>query len=215
MNNDLFSPVESKRSIAIGPVVWGSILILVGAGWLLAALDIATIPWRAALAAVLILVGIALTATASQGQAPEGLFAAGTVLAIVLALLSTAGAAFSLPLSGGFGDRSISPTIATLEGEYRMVGGELDLSLRDVTFPEGETRIEVGVTFGVANIRDIPADVAVSVDAAVTAGELLLLGSRWDGVGIDEKLSDPGFDDATRRLVIEVRVGFGQIEVSR
>ena len=140
MNNDLFSPVESKRSIAIGPVVWGSILILVGAGWLLAALDIATIPWRAALAAVLILVGIALTATASQGQAPEGLFAAGTVLAIVLALLSTAGAAFSLPLSGGFGDRSISPTIATLEGEYRMVGGELDLSLRDVTFPEGETR---------------------------------------------------------------------------
>lgn len=215
MSNDLFSPVESKRSIAIGPVVWGSILILVGAGWLLAALDIATIPWRAALAAVLILVGVALTATASQGQAPEGLFAAGTVLAIVLALLSTAGAAFSLPLSGGFGDRSISPTIATLEGEYRMVGGELDLSLRDVAFPEGETRIEVGVTFGVANIRDIPEDVAVSVDAAVTAGELLLLGSRWDGVGIDENLSDPGFSDATRRLVIDIRVGFGQIEVSR
>lgn len=215
MSNDVFSPVESKRSVSIGPLVWGSILILVGAGWLLAALDIATIPWRAALAAVLIVVGIALTATASQGQAPEGLFAAGTALAIVLALLSTAGAAFSIPLSGGFGDRTISPTIATLEPEYRMVGGELTLNLQDVVFPEGETRLEVGVTFGVASIENIPEDVAVSVDGVVTAGELLLLGSRWDGVGIDEKVSEPGFVEATRRLVIDARVGFGQLEVSR
>jgi hypothetical protein len=215
MNGDLYSPVDEKRSVAMGPLVWGAILIVVGAGWLLAALDIANIPWRAALAFILIVVGVALLATASQGQAPEGLFTAGTVLAIVLALLSTASATFSLPLSGGFGDRSLSPTIATLAAEYRMVGGQLEISLRDVIFPEGETHIEVGVTFGRVVIDDIPDDVVVSVEGAVTAGELLLLGSRWDGLGIDERVAEPGFSSAGRRLSIDARVGFGQIEVNR
>lgn len=215
MNNDLNSPVSESRSPAVGPLVWGSLLVLVGAGWLLTTLDIANIPWRAALAGILIVVGVALLATSSRGLAPEGLFTAGTVLAIVLALLSTAGAAFALPLSGGVGDRNISPTAATLEPTYSMVAGQLDIDLGQVAFPPGETRIEVGVTFGRIAIDGIPADVAVSVDAAATAGELQLLGTRWDGIGIEETKSDAGFAQASKRLVIEARVGFGQIEVDR
>ncbi len=215
MSNDIFSPEDTRRPVAAGPLIWGAILIVIGVLWLLASLGVAAIPWRAALAAVLILVGIGMLVTAGSGSSPEGLFTAGTVLAVILALLSTANAAFSLPLAGGIGDRSISPTIDSLEAENRLVAGQLDIDLSDVVFPEGETELEVSVTFGQISIDGIPDDVAVSIESRVTAGEALLLGTRWDGVGIEQTKTEPGFDTAPRRLLIDARAGFGQIEVSR
>jgi predicted membrane protein len=215
MNMDPYSPKEPGRTIAYGPLIWGAILVVVGAGWLLAALDITTVPWRALLAAILILIGVFLLATYSQPGAPEGLFGAGFTIAVILALLSTFSAAFSLPLSGGVGERDYHPTIATLEGEYNLVAGQMTLDLSEVEFPEGETHLAVGVTFGRIDITGIADDVAVSVDGRATAGELGLFGSRWNGVGVKESVADPGFPDASRRLAIEARVGFGQIEVHR
>ena len=215
MSNDVFSPQESKPPVAVGPLVWGAILIVIGVGWLLATLGVASIPWRAALAAVLVVVGLALLVVSANGPAPEGLFTAGVVLSIIIALLSTASSAFSLPLAGGIGDRQIDPTIATLEATYELVAGQLEIDLSEVDFPEGETRLEASVTFGRVYIRDIPDNVAVSVDARIAAGELAVFGSRWDGISIDQLRSDPGFAEATHRLVIEARVGFGQVEVSR
>ncbi len=215
MNNDLYSPVETKRTIAVGPLVWGTILIVVGAGWLLSTLGVATIPWRAALAAVLIVVGLAMTVASASDAPPQGLFGAGVALAIVLALLSTASAAFSLPLAGGVGDRALTPTIGTLESEYQMVAGQLDIDLSGVAFPEGETHIEIGVTFGTIDVHGIPDDVAVTVNAEITAGEMRILGSRWDGVSINHQKMDPDFADAAKRVVIDAQVGFGQIEVGR
>ena len=173
------------------------------------------IPWRAALAAVLVVVGLAMTVASASGAPPQGLFGAGVTLALILALLSTASAAFSLPLAGGVGDRAIAPTIETLEAEYQMVAGQLDLDLGGVVFPEGETQIEIGVTFGAIDVHGIPEDVSVMVMAEVTAGEMLILGSRWDGVSIDHEKMDPGFENAGTRLIINARVGFGQIEVGR
>ncbi len=215
MSTDFFTPDEPKRSLAVGPLVWGTILIVIGVGWLLATLGVATIPWRAALATVLIVVGIGMLVTAASAGTPDGLFTAGTVLAVVLALLSTANAAFSLPLAGGVGDRSLAPTTASLETEYRLVAGQLDIDLSAVDFPEGETKLEVSVTFGRISIDGIPDDVAVSVMSRITAGEALLLGSKWDGLSIDQTQTEEGFATARRRLLIDARVGFGQIEVGR
>lgn len=216
MSIDPYSPVDQpKRTIAYGPLIWGTILIVVGAGWLLAALGLATLPWRAVLAAILIIVGVAAVAAAGADAPPSGLFGAGVTLSIILALLSTASSAFSLPLSGGVGDRAYSPTITTLEPEYTMVAGQMIIDLSDVDFPAGETRLEANVTFGRIVIRGIPDDVAVTVEGAATAGELSLLNSRWDGVGIRESVGDPDYEASARRLVIEARVGFGQIEVHR
>ncbi len=215
MNGDIFSPEEPRREIQVGPLVWGAILIVIGAGWLLATLGLATIPWRAALAAVLVVVGVALLVASARGPAPEGLFTAGVVLSIILALLSTASAAFSLPLAGGIGDRQIDPTIATLETEYRLVAGQLDIDLSDVVFPPGDTRVELSVTFGRIYVHGIPDDVAVSVDSRTTAGEVSVLGSRWDGLGIDQIKTETDFATAPSRLTIEARVGFGQVEVTR
>lgn len=215
MNDDLFSPVETKPSVPVGQIVAGAVLIVIGVGWLLSALDIATIPWRALLAGVLIVVGIALAAASAQGVAPGGLVPTGLVLVAVLALLSTASSAFSIPLRGGVGDRDYNPTTSTVETEYRLIAGQMDLDLHKVEFPEGQTTIEASVTFGKLVVGGIPDDVAVSVAAKATAGEVVLFGSTWNGVGIDEMATDSGFEQAARRLVIETSVGFGQIEVHR
>jgi len=215
MSYDPYAPEEPRRPIAVGPLVWGIILIVVGVGWLLSTLEVATIPWRAALAIVLVIVGIAMSAAAASGASTEGLFGAGVTLAIILALLSTFASTFTLPLAGGIGERSLSPTIATLESEYNLLAGQMVINLEQVQFPEGETRIEVGVTFGQVDIVNIPDDVAVSVSAHVTAGEAHLLGSRWDGVSIDQTKTDAGFAEAPRKLVIDVQVGFGQLGVRR
>lgn len=215
MNRDLFNPAEQRSSIPVGQIVTGAVLVVIGVGWLLAAMDVATIPWRALLAAVLIVVGIALTAAASQGVAPGGLMSTGITLVAILAVLSTVSAAFAVPLRGGFGDRDYSPTTTNLAPEYHLIAGQLDLSLGEVDFPEGETRIEAGVTFGKLVIEDIPDGVAVSVVASAAAGQIAIFGSKWEGVNVAAETADEGFDTAPRRLVIDVRVAFGQIEVSR
>jgi hypothetical protein len=215
VTDDLLSPIETKPSIPVGQIATGAVLIVIGVGWLLSALDIATIPWRALLAGVLIVIGIALAAAAAQGAAPAGLVPTGMVLVIVLALLSTASSAFSIPLRGGVGDRNYRPTTATLDTEYRLIAGQMNLDLRGVEFPVGETRIEASVTFGKLVVEGFPADVAVSVTGKATAGEIDLFDSSWDGVGIDERATDAGFDEASTRLVIETAVVFGQIEVRR
>jgi predicted membrane protein len=215
MSNDFFAPADPKPPIPVGQIVTGAVLIVVGFGWLLSALDIATIPWRALLAAVLIVVGVALTAAASRGAAPGGLIGTGITLTVILAILSTVSTAFSVPLRGGFGDRNYSPTITSLETEYHLIAGQLELSLANVAFPEGETRIEAGVTFGKLVVDGIPDNVAVAVEVSAAAGQVKVLDSLWEGVGIDEAATEAGFAEATRRLVVEARVAFGQIEVSR
>lgn len=215
MSNELFNPVETKASIPVGQIVTGGVLIVIGVGWLLSALDVATIPWRALLAGVLIIVGVALAAAASQGAAPGGLFSTGITLVVILALLSTVTSAFSIPLRGGVGDRDYAPTTATLKTEYNLIAGQLDLVLDQMEFPEGETRIEAGVTFGKLVVESIPDDVAVRVEASATAGQINLFGNIQDGVNVDQTTADAAFDEAAKRLVLDVTVGFGQIEVRR
>lgn len=215
MNDDIFSPTEPKRSIPVGQLVTGSVLVVVGLGWLMSALDVANIPWPALLAGVLIIIGIALTAAASQGAPHEGLVSAGITFVVILALLSTLSSAFSVPLRGGVGDRTYRPTAGTLEEEYRLVAGQLRIDLSDVAFSDGETTIATSVTFGKLVIDGIPDGTAVSVIAKASAGELVLFGSTWDGVGISQEAADGDYATATRRLRIEASVGFGQIEVGR
>mgnify|MGYP001823535757 CR=1 FL=1 len=215
MNDDLFSPVEPRSSVPTGQIVAGAVLIVVGIGWLLSAMDIAAIPWRALLAAVLIVVGIALVAITPGGGSQGALPATGITLVVILALLSTVSSAFSVPLRGGFGDRNYRPTVIDLSAEYHLIAGQLDLELGEVQFPNGETHLEVGVTFGKLVIENIPQDVAVMVTASAAAGQVTVFDSVWEGVNVEVTRADDGFDNAGRRLVIDARVAFGQIEVSR
>ncbi len=63
-------------------------------------------------------------------------------------------------------------------------------------------------------IVTVPAGVAVEVDAEVGAGEMIIFGRNWEGIGIDERVAIGGQEGAGR-LVLDARVGLGELEVRR
>ena len=210
-----YSPIKERPSVPTGQIVMGAVLIVVGIGWLLSAMDIATIPWRALLATVLIIVGIALVGITPGNASPGALPATGIALVIILAVLSTVSSTFSVPLRGGYGDRDYRPAAIGAQAEYHLIAGEIDLELGEVDFAEGVTRVEVGVTFGKIVIQGIPDGVAVTVNASAAAGQVTVFDALWEGVNVDVTHVDDAFNQARRRLIIDARVVFGQIEVRR
>ena len=215
-------PVEEPKR-PIGQLVFGAVLVLIGVGWLITALDLFTIPWRGVMAAVLIVIGVTIVASA-RTRPHRGLVTVGVILTLVLALFSSIEGLSAAPLRGGIGERHYTPVDAgAIEDSYHLAIGELILDMRDVTLPEGETSITATVTIGQLTIH-VPADVALRVDGTVTAGELTVTlvaadGSRQDrtidGVGIDETIEEAGYADAPRRLHLDVAVGLGAAEVKR
>lgn len=205
-------PHRPRRSLP--QVVFGSILIGLGVAWLIAATNLVDVPWRAVLAVALAVIGVGVAGSAG-GDRHRGLVVVGAVLAVVLALASTAQGVLDLPISGGIGERSYRPTEALdVRPEYRLGIGELQLDLTGVAFPPGEASVEVSVTLG-SLIVILPDDVAVSVTGRATAGEVTIFGSRSDGTAVDETFEDPGFDAAASRVIIDAAVGLGEVEVRR
>lgn len=212
MSNSPHLPVGHPRPVA--PFVFGAVLIVLGLGWLLTALDIASIPWQALLAAVLIVIGAATAATASRDRDRGGLVGLGGLLVLVLAVASTTGSLLHVPLRGGFGDRTIAPqTMGDLENEYRLIAGQMVIDLGAVDLPDGETVVEASVALGHLVFENLPANAAVRAVTHVSAGEAVVFDETFSGIGIDEEWSDADFATARRRLVIVARAGLGKIEV--
>jgi hypothetical protein len=61
----------------------------------------------------------------------------------------------------------------------------------------------------------VPEDAALEIDAHAGAGEVVVLGSRDDGIGADRELSVPGPEPDSPTLVLDAGVGFGQVVVER
>jgi phage shock protein PspC (stress-responsive transcriptional regulator) len=117
---------------------------------------------------------------------------------------------------GGIGERVERPvSVSELERKYRLGFGHLELDLRGLELPRGETRVEASVGAGELDIT-IPSDVAVAVTADARWGEVDVLGRETDGRHARDRYVDPGFDSAARRLVVEAEIrGPGEISVRR
>ncbi|MBD0328974.1 MAG: PspC domain-containing protein [Thermoleophilia bacterium] len=141
--------------------------------------------------------------------------AVAAITAVVLAgLLAVAAAAAKV--DGGIGDRTERPaSVAELEREYRLGFGYLGLDLQDLELPRGETRVRA--TLGVGELEiTVPSDVAVAVTANARWGEVDVLGRRTEGRRPRARYVDPGFEGASRRLVVEAEVrGPGELTVRR
>ena len=140
-----------------------------------------------------------------------------TALVAVAALLAAAiGGAFTVAhAKGGIGQRHERPVSASeLKDEYRLGMGQLELDLRDLELPRGETRVEAEVGFGELDIY-LPADVPVAVIGEVGGGEADILGRRTDGRDANERFVDAQFDNAPTRLVVDASVGAGELDVRR
>lgn len=190
-----------------GRIVTGAVLVVAGAIWLLHVLGV-VIAWQPVLAGMLIAVGVAILATARRGL-HGGLVAIGVLLTVVLAVFALVPG----PLSGGVGELELRPaTIDEVDATYRQAAGEVTLDLRQLELPEGDTEIDISVGAGQVTVL-VPDDVAVQVDASVGTGEIDVFGQTRSGVGPDLQTTSDASGDS--RLVLDLSVGLGRIEVSR
>ena len=159
----------------------------------------------------LTITGLGLLVSAWVGRA-YGLIGVGFLLVPIMLVLS----AGPFPVHSGLGDVSYAPsTLATVEDDYALGIGQLELDLSRVEFDDTITDITVKVAVGQTTIV-VPDEPTVSVDAEMRGGEIELFGSRTVGrpfrtpvTKIDEGQADGG------RLQLHVDNGFGELVVRR
>jgi phage shock protein PspC (stress-responsive transcriptional regulator) len=138
-----------------------------------------------------------------------------TIVSLVtLAVLAVAifMAIFNVDLGNGIGERTyVVTSVDQLKDDYEVGIGSLDLDLSRLQLPEGETLVDARVDVGDLNVH-VPADAAVRIHATVEVGEIELPnGIGGDGRNVESELIETG----ERVLVIEARVGAGQVVVDR
>ena len=140
----------------------------------------------------------------------------GVVAAAAVIMAALAGGAIAaVGAKGGLGDRVERPrTAADLEDEYRLGAGELELDLSQLELPAGETRVEASVGFGELDIV-LPPGVPADVTSEVKWGDAEVFGRGEDGRDARQRVVDPGFEQAERRLVVEAHVRGGELSVRR
>ena len=132
--------------------------------------------------------------------------------AVLLGLSAGSVAAADITLDGGVGERHYRPaSMSDLHDRYELGVGELDLDLRDLELPPGDTPLEIDL--GIGDVRlAVPADVCVATGADVGMGEARVLG-RTNG-GVDVSFDEhPEARPSVSRLVIDAQIGVGALEV--
>jgi phage shock protein PspC (stress-responsive transcriptional regulator) len=168
-------------------------------------------PLPVGLGALLVLSGLVVLLGAFLGRLAVALATLGLLIALALAVVAVA----DLEEGGGVGERIVRPlTAGQLEAEYRLGAGRLELDLRSLDLPPGETRVVARVGVGELLVI-VPAGVAVDASADVGVGDASVLGRTEDGLDVQESSRDAEFDESARRLVVDAKVGFGDLWIRR
>ena len=199
-------PAGEPRDIALRATLGVGVLILSFALALGGAIAAAT-GGGAIVAGVLIAAGLAIAAGAFVRPVRW------LILPAVLLTLSTGGvAAADISLEGGVGERHYRPaSMADLRGQYELGAGELEIDLRDLELPPGDTPLEIDLGMGDVQLA-VPTDVCVATRADVGAGEVNVLGRTNEGVDVSFE-ETPEAPPSASRLVVDAEIGFGVIEV--
>jgi phage shock protein PspC (stress-responsive transcriptional regulator) len=180
--------------------VW-SILFAVAGAWL-AGIDGRLAAWA------VVAIGAALVLSAFTGRARR------LVLPAVAFVLSVAViAAAHVDLHGGAGERTYHPhVLSEVRHDYRLGAGRLEIDLREVAFPPGETRLHVRLGVGELVVL-VPRDVCVATSAQIGGGYVGALEQRSGGLDVDwsERPSPP---PRTPRLVLNGDIGLGALLVA-
>jgi phage shock protein PspC (stress-responsive transcriptional regulator) len=161
-----------------------------------------------AVAAISMVAGLALIAAGLLGG-PRWLILPAMVLVVPLAFVSAA----DLDLRGGVGPREYRPTsLAQLRPEYRVGAGQIDLDLRNLELPAGETGVKLRVGLGEARVR-VPAGVCVATDAQIGLGAADLPQRVKDGPDID--IDESARPSGKPMLHVTADVGVGHLQIDR
>ncbi|MBN1527768.1 MAG: PspC domain-containing protein [Thermoleophilaceae bacterium] len=199
-------PSGEPRDIAVRAAFGVGILFLSGAlavgGAIAAAAGGSTV-----VAVILVVAGIALAGGAFL-RPVRWLILPALLLAVSAGGVSAAG----VSTDGGVGDRYHRPASLTdLRDRYELGVGELEIDLRDVDLPPGDTPLEVDL--GVGDVRIVvPTDVCVASKVDIGAGEARVLGRHNDGVDVRYE-EHPDAPPSTSRLLLDAEIGLGAIEV--
>jgi phage shock protein PspC (stress-responsive transcriptional regulator) len=190
------------RALALGTAVvaWTVLLSVVGA--YLAGIDGHIAAWA------VVVIGAVLIATAFTGGArwmvlPTVAFASS--VAVI--------AAARVDLHGGMGERIYRPhTLSDMRGDYQLGAGRLEVDLRNIAFPPGNTQLHVRLGMGELVVL-VPRGVCVATSAHVGGGYVGALESKSGG--LDVRWSErPSPLPHTPRLVLDGRVGLGALLVA-
>lgn len=191
-------------------IVSGGVLVLIGLLWLLERTGAIDVSVTAVLALATMVTGVSLILLARRG-AHAGLVVLGTILAL-LALL-TAVAPFE-GFQGGIGDRVLQiESVSDIRPDYNLAMGNLALDLSDITDLGSSTRLTASVGMGELLVV-IPEGTEIRVEGTVGVGQLDILGRTFDGVGVRETYETTGFAQSTNRLVLDLQVFAGRVEVA-
>jgi hypothetical protein len=193
--------------------VVGGLLILGGVVWLFQRAGVVHLSWESVLSGLLIALGAGMVMTARRPRG-RGLILLGVALTLVLAGTSSVDVGLA---KDGVGDRSLHPpTLAAARTYPSFFAGHLDVDLRDLDVPVGESSLRYQIGVGELVIR-LPKDesVGVRITSSVRGGELKILGQVRSGSNVSLPYSDPNFDAAERRLVVDLSAGFASVQVTR
>jgi len=193
-----------------GGMIFGLILVSVGAFALLAQLDIPTPPWRAIAAGGLILVGLGIVVAARRGL-NGGLL----VLAILLTAVLASRAALPVgDVDSGFGDRRVvAEAPGRLERDYGHAFGSMRIDIADASLPAGVTSLDASIAFGDLRIT-VPPGVGLRVTASTAFGSTRVLDDELGAFGQREFVT-PGYEQAAKRLDLRINTAFGSTRISR
>ena len=199
-------PSGEPRDIALRAALGVGILILSGAlaigGAVAAAAGGSTV-----VAVILIAAGVALAGGAFF-RPVRWLILPALLLAVSAGGVSAAGVSGS----GGVGERHYQPaSTSDLRDHYELGIGQLDIDLRDLDLPPGDTPLEVDL--GVGDLRIVvPSDVCLASKVEIGAGEARVLGRVNDGVDVSYE-ERPEAPPSASRLLLDAEIGLGAIEV--
>jgi lia operon protein LiaF len=188
---------------------WGAVLILLGGLLLLRQLDIDQPPWEAFLAGALIAVGLLLLI-----ESRRGLHGGLTVLAVILTVLLGLSTLMNVTVHGAFGEQTVRvQQINNLDSNYGHAFGSMTLDLDELEFPEGVTELTASIVFGNLTV-DLPDDVGVRANATSIFGRTQIGTEDQAGFSPDWEYQSPNYDDATRRVHLDVSTLFGSAQVN-
>jgi phage shock protein PspC (stress-responsive transcriptional regulator) len=182
-------------------VAWALLLAVAGA-WL-AGIDEQLASW------MVVAIGAALIVTAFMGGA-RWLLLPAVAFASSVAVIAAA----HVDLHGGMGERTYRPhTLSEVRGGYRLGAGRLEVDLRGIAFPPGDTQLHVRLGLGELVVL-VPRDVCVATSARIGGGYVGALERRSGGLDVDWAEHLTPSSPRTPRLVLDGNIGLGALLVA-
>src|SRR4051794_26612489 len=135
----------------------------------------------------------------------------GTLVALVLVATAIFAAVFHVHVGNGVGDRNYhAATTQDLHASYKLGIGNLVLDLRDVSFADHPTKLNVRVDVGKLHIL-LPPGTPVRVVGTAQAGKVEILGRNDDGQHAEVRTHPV----RQPLLTLDAHVGAGLVQVTR